>query len=291
MHTKIITVQVTPETEKSFVDWQKELSQELSAFPGFLSLEILSSKDAKTWTIHEQFSTEDEAKKWTRSQAYLGLRKKLEAIVGADAIHEDVGDLKDTGVTEVFVTYIDPTTKKKYREWIAKIHQVEANFPGFRGMHVQAPTEENQNKWITYLQFDSVENLERWLNSEERKAILEEAGPMIRSLESHRMMTPFAGWFQTVQVPNVVKQTMLVLLVLFPIVMLEFKYLNPLTASLSTSVATFIGNAVSVSLIALIVPWVAWMLGWWLAPKNTQKNLLGYLLILVLYLISILIFL
>lgn len=207
-----------------------------------------------------------------------------------------VTDLKN-GVVEIFITQVSPGQENRFREWSAKIQQIEAKFSGFCGVHIQAAENQQQN-WITLLQFDSHENLDRWLQSEERKQILKESASFISSLETHRMASPFAGWFSSIakreQPPAVWKQMMLVLLVLFPIVMLEMKYLNPLIGWMGLSLSTFIGNAVSVSLISFpMMPLAIYFLGWWLFPGTDQrkaKTILGGLIVIFLYLLEIVFF-
>lgn len=207
-----------------------------------------------------------------------------------------VTDLKN-GVVEIFITQVSPGQENRFREWSAKIQQIEAKFPGFCGVHIQAAENQQQN-WITLLQFDSHENLDRWLQSEERKQILKESASFISSLETHRMASPFAGWFSSIarpeHPPSVWKQTMLVLLVLFPIVMLEMKYLNPLINWMGLSLSTFIGNAVSVSLISFpMMPLAIYFLGWWVSPGTNQKKaktIVGGLIVIFLYLLEIVFF-
>lgn len=207
-------------------------------------------------------------------------------------------DQMNGGVTEVFVTQVNAENEKAYRAWIAKIHQEEAKFKGFKGVYMQSPGQNGGMNWITLLQFDTPENLDRWLNSSERQEVLSEAKPLIKSLESHRMVSAYAGWFTSIAktegVPSVWKQTMLVLLVLFPIVMLELKYLSLLTDGLNHSLATFIGNAISVTLIAWpMMPFAILCLGWWLTPKAKkwlQINVTGTVIVLLLYVIEIAIF-
>ena len=84
---------------------------------------------------------------------------------------------------------------------------------------------------------------------------------------------------------------MIVLLVLFPIVMLEIKFLSPLTSGLNPSLATFIGNAISVSLVSWpMIPIAIWFLEWWLSPqedKRLQATLVGTGVVLLLYLLEI----
>lgn len=201
-------------------------------------------------------------------------------------------------MTEVIITKIDPQKASAYREFCAKIHQLEAKFEGFRGVYIQSPAARGGNHWITLLQFNTPENLDRWLNSKEREAILKEASPMISSLESHRIASPYAGWFysiaKTEEVPPAWKQAMVVLLSIFPIVMLESKYLFPLTASWESATATFFANMISVSLLTFpVMPLAIRSLDWWLSPKKGTKfktNILGAAFVLLLYLLEIALF-
>lgn len=196
-------------------------------------------------------------------------------------------------VTEVFVTEVSKDNEDAYRTWIAKIHEAEAQFPGFKGMYLQAPVPGKGRHWVALLQFDTHDNLDRWLQSPERQTLLKEAEPFVVSVESHRVTTPFAGWFATLAneggVPPVWKQTMLILLVLFPIVMLEMLFLSPRTSSLNFSLATFIGNALSVTLVSWpFLPFAIKSLRWWLKPKlPLRTTLLGILCVCVLYLFEV----
>lgn len=197
------------------------------------------------------------------------------------------------GVTEIFITRVKASQEEAYRKWTEKIHSVESRFPGFQKMHIQTPEKGSDGNWITLLHFDTTENLMNWLTSKERKEILLEGEEMIQSIESHRVLSPFAGWFGGLQeIPAVWKQTMLVLLGLFPIVMLELKFLYPLMVNLNPSLSTFIGNTISVTLVSWpMMPIAIYFLGWWLDPsyKNRLRDtILGTFIILILYALEIL---
>ncbi len=205
------------------------------------------------------------------------------------------------GVTEVFVTRVPREKEKNYQEWLAKIHAAEALFPGFRSVYVQSPTQNQLNKngsgksWITFLQFDTPDHLDHWLTSKERLNILEESYSLIETLESHRVISPFAGWFSskmTGQIaPPLWKQTMLVLLVLFPIVMVEFKFLLPHLQGINQALSTFLANGISVCLISWpMMPLAILSLSWWLTPTEAHrkyKNVLGTIFVVLLYIIEI----
>ncbi len=148
------------------------------------------------------------------------------------------------------------------------------------------------------LQFDTAAHLDCWLASNERKEILKELGKLISSIEDHRVISPYSGWFastiQQGEAPPGWKQAMLVILVLYPIVMLEMIFLAPLSKYLDLTVHTFIGNVLSVSLVTFpLMPFAIRYLTWWLLPhkeRQRQDTLKGILLMCALYLIEILIF-
>lgn len=304
--TCIITkVHIGAEEKIAFADWQAKFHEAIVAFPGFISLEILSPKGLSPdeWGLVERFADAAQLEDWRHSKQRQHLFDELNSFLkdqGQDAIREVPWGTSNQqeGVTEVFVTEVSPEKEKVYRQWISKIHQVEAKFPGFRGMHVQSPSPGKGKNWITLLQFDTPENLDRWLSSDERKRVLKESESMISALDSHRMISPFAGWFSSiskdVKAPPPWKQGMIVLLVLFPIVMLEMRFLNPLTAGLNSSLAMFIGNVISVGLVTWpAVPLAIRWLRWWLLPAPETQwrvNVFGTLFVIFLYIIEIAVF-
>lgn len=98
----------------------------------------------------------------------------------------------------------------------------------------------------------------------------------------------------TNQIPPIWKQALVVLLLLFPIVMLQLKYLlPPLLTLFDFSLATFICNAISVGLIFWpLMPFAFFALDWWLLPQQNAlgNTLLGTGLIALLYLVEITLF-
>lgn len=290
---------IKPGEIDNFVNWQAKLNAAIVKHPGFVSLEILSPiyPEQPEWLLVQRFCTAKNAKDWHQAEVHKDLIHELHLYApDNDKIKETFSSISDTpgGITEVFITQVSHKNEKAYREWVAKIHYAEAKFPGFRGVYLQSPAQTGGVNWITLLRFDTPENLDKWLCSPERKKVLEEAKPLISSLETHRMISPYAGWFSSIAKPGLPplwKQTMIVLLVLFPIVMLELKYLSLLTAGLNLSLATFIGNAISVTLISWpMMPTAIFFLRWWLMSQRLLATLVGTFIIILLYLIEIAIF-
>ncbi len=90
------------------------------------------------------------------------------------------------------------------------------------------------------------------------------------------------------------KQGMIVLLVLFPVVMLEILFLNPLLSSLNPAVANFIGLIISVvALTWALVPLANRAFEWWLLPgpgDSPRVEIAGTALIIGLYALSVAVF-
>lgn len=298
----ITVIKVRLDAKNAFSIWQEKFNGAVSAATGFISLEMSprQSKDHTAWTSIQRFNSNKHREEWERSQERAHLLKEVEPIL-IDPIEDIESDAAEgsSSVTQVFVTRVTPENYAAYREWASKIQQVEAQFPGYLGIYIQAPEKGKIGNWITILRFDTVAHLDAWLASDQRKRVVEEAEKIVQEVQSHRVVSPFAGWFSNItqatgEAPARWKQTMLVLLVLFPLVMLEIKFLNPLTSGLNRSFATFIANAISVTLVSWpMMPIAIWFLSWWLAPgmvQNRRKLVLGTAIILGLYLIEIAVF-
>ncbi|MBA3238993.1 MAG: hypothetical protein H0T62_11690 [Parachlamydiaceae bacterium] len=289
-----ILVEIKPTAKDDFVGWQADFNMAIGRAPGLISLEfLLLAKQLNKWMIVQCFLNSESIAAWRLSSEYHSLIVKLKTFVLNQNLKEIEGDDSNGkgNVTEVFVTEVSPGMEKKYLAWSSKIHKVEAKFPGFRGTYVQFPAGKDKY-WITLLKFDSIENLENWLQSPERSFVLQESLPLISSLVSHRVISPYSGWFASISgtgvQPPLWKQTMLILLVLFPLVMIEMKYLSPLTNGLNYALGMFIGNAISVALISYpMLPLAIYFLKWWLTTKNVATTILGTGVVILLYMVEL----
>jgi len=206
------------------------------------------------------------------------------------------GKVEGTEVHEVIFSKIIPGHHEEYSEWAAKMRDLQKQATGYKGTFVQPP-DEHDGFWTTILMFDSQQSLDKWLDSPARKELLKETKNFVEVEHLSRVKSSFPGWFPTDPVtgngPPNWKAALLVLLGLFPIVMLEMKFLNPVVQSLGihASPATFFGNAVSVALTSFItMPVFVRLFDWWLFPKSnpTKMTWLGLCLLAVLFLVEVL---
>ena len=95
-----------------------------------------------------------------------------------------------------------------------------------------------------------------------RGVLIKDGADLILGFQAQRVDTSFPGWVPvnpvTGKSPNIWKTASLVLLTLFPVVMLELKFLTPHLHALPPAVGTFIGNGISVALTTW--PLIRWRL-------------------------------
>jgi hypothetical protein len=196
----------------------------------------------------------------------------------------------------VMVTEIKPGKEAAYRAWANRIQKLQATFPGYLGSFVQPP-QHKETGWTTVLRFDSAPNLDRWLKSDARAAMVKDSEDLVAGFHAQRVDTSFPGWVAndpaTGAPPNMWKTACLVLLTLFPVVMLELRFLNPHIEAFNPAVRTFIGNAISVGLTTWpLMPLAIVGFHAWLFPEGYPRWVAWAMpLILVLcYLLEIAVF-
>lgn len=277
----IATAKVHPGSEEAFSSWQARHATLIAKAPGFISTDMVPPPDGKpgeAWTIILNFESEAAATAWQRSPERGVLLGEVAPLLDGgnfgETISTDSGERPGSDVTEVIFSRVKPGMEDRYREWATRIQAAQAKYPGYRGMYLQPPVNGKAGgHWTSILRYDSAINLEAWMNAPERKALLEESGEFIESEELMRLNTAFPGWVpvdpMTGQPPPNWKAAMLVLLGLFPIVMLEMRYLNLAQFGIHASLATFIGNSISVALTSfLTMPLFVKWFDWWLFPKG-----------------------
>jgi uncharacterized protein len=284
-----------PGIENAFADWHAEMWTAPGNSPGFIGTEIKAPaiQGDREWSVIHHFRSASEMQDWQNSEAHRRLLEKLGAIAGGDRLREmESADLdSDSTVTEVITAVVKRGSESAYREWASRIHALEARFPGYRGGLFQPPVSDKLPCWTTLVRFATPQQLDTWLDSDERKKLVAEQEDLVHSWSMHRLPTSFAGWFPAEDADRepstTLKQSMAVLLMLFPIVMLEMRLLNPYLTGIPSAVAIFIGNVLSVALIGWVfMPIAIVFLDWWLSPKKGTGPLpraAGYGLLGLLY--------
>ena len=298
--TLLVCTRIRPGSESAFAQWQVRWQTGVLASKGAVSVEFWppAPPDQLEAVAIARFTSVDALRKWRRGERHRQLIDEVAPLVESGLVMQLVGQAAvdyavKHGVTMVMVTDIKPGKEAAYRAWADRIQKLQAKFPGYVGSFVQPP-QQNETGWTTVLRFDSKANLEGWLKSDARAALVKESEDLVQGFHAQRIDTSFPGWVPTDPAtgkpPNKWKTACLILLTLFPVVMLELRFLNPPLADLNPAVRTFIGNALSVALTTWpLMPLAIYGFHAWLFPENQPRWLVQTMpIILVLcYIIEI----
>jgi antibiotic biosynthesis monooxygenase (ABM) superfamily enzyme len=286
--------QLRPDAENRFAEWQARALTHAAGFEGFLNSEITPSGQGLAWNVLLRFADSTRLEAWRKSETWHRLLEDAAPLLAEkSSIEVEVKEGEGgSGVVEVIITQVKPGKEAAYREWETRIQQAQSKFPGYRGSYVQPPIT-GELGWTTLMRFDTAKQLDTWLKSPERAALVKEAESLVDYAHLQRMGTSFPGWFptdpKTGKGPPNWKAGMLVLLGLFPIVMFETRFLK---LPVNPSLGMFIGNSISVAMTTyLTMPLFIKVLHWWLFPKSDASkvavNAAGAALVFLLYAISV----
>ncbi len=306
MTVSIVTqTSVRPERAEDFARWQGETSNFVSGFAGFVEQRLMPPNPPLQvdWVILQRFQTMEDAQRWLASPER---QKRIEGaapfLIGRDDVHivrDNEGGRKPAPVSAVISTRVKPGMDEAYRAWERRIAAAQSKARGLQGYRFEPPVPGVQDDYVAILRFDTQANLQAWLDSDARAALLAEAEPLTEEFHA-RLGTGFEQWFRDEAAgggpPSVWKMDMVVLLLLYPIVFLWGVFVGgPIlerALHLPWALNLFIGNVFSVLLTGFAVPWVANRLGWWINPRGDRlrTNLAGAVLIVAIYALSIGIF-
>lgn len=265
--------------ESAFTGWQSRALTRAAGFDGFVNSEVTPDRsDRLAWTVALRFRDSARLEEWRQSVVWKSLVDDAGTFLGHDHPVEietrEAG--ADEGVVEVIVTRVKRGQEEAYRHWETRVQQAQSTYPGYLGSYVQPPLA-GELGWTTLMRFSSAEQLDAWLKSSERAALLREAEPLVDYAHLQRVDSSFPGWFptdpSTGKGPPNWKAASLVLLGLFPIVMLEARFLSPQLAGLNSSLSMFTGNVISVALTTFAtMPLFIKLFKWWLFPKPGESK-------------------
>lgn len=186
-----------------------------------------------------------------------------------------------------------PEHEQEFLDWQRRVFRAESRFPGFRGHRLERPVPGIQERWALAITFETSEELNHWLDSPDRKRLLEEARGIQADLRVRKASHGFDFWFQGQRSSDVdevplFKGNLLVLLVLYPLVFVWAHYVSrPYVDARGVPewLSLFVGNLVTTQLLGWwLVPRAFRLFHWWLAPQPSWRTqVAGYALLVLLY--------
>ena len=283
-----------------FSAWQARVGARLATWPGFLGQQVVPPAPPAhvDWTIIQRFSDADTARAWLQSEDRLSLLDEVQSLfIGQEDMHLlPAGRAEPRASASAMISYaVPPAEEKAFLKWQGRIQAAEARFPGFVRHKIERPLPGVHDDWLIVLTFDSEANMTAWLDSPERRDLLEEGGKFGTDLKLRRTNYGFDFWFPaTAAAPDwhrTFKSNLLVLLVLYPTVFLWAYFIDrPLGArGVPFWLALFVSNVASTQLLGwLVAPAVFRLFGGWLGPQPAARQIAGYALLGALYALSML---
>ena len=200
--TVVTQTRVKAGKEDEFARWQKSIGATVAGFPGFIEQTVMPPNPPAQidWVILQRFASLEAATSWLNSSRRLGLiEHTLPMLVGQDDIHilkDDAVGVLPSPVSAVIATRLKPGTETAYRAWEQKIAAAQSKAKGFQGYRFEPPIPGVQDSWLAILRFDSDTNLQAWMNSPVRIALLKEAQAFTEEFHARIVRTGFDQWFK-----------------------------------------------------------------------------------------------
>lgn len=300
--TVVVSLAVKPGHDREFEAWQARVDRQAASFPGFVNTETVKPVPGvqDDWVTIYRFGTSGRLLDWMRSTERRDLLAEGDELFAGEARQTAMGggQVADGGVTAIIPHKIRPGHLGQYLKLQREFDLAEKAFPGFQGYELLKPAGGVQDEWTALMEFDTKENLDRWLRSPERAQLVERLADCVENFDVKTVGSSFGSWFKFNAseggvAPNW-KQAMAVLVGLYPLVMLITLLLSPLLDDdgLPFYLTIFVGNAISVSLLTwTIMPLVNRALGTWLDPRADRRvTALGAAAVVLVYGMSIAIF-
>ncbi len=276
--TAIASHLVDPDKAGEYFAAQTAITEAARKFPGFVGTEVLGPIAGlqAEWVAIFRLESNEAMKRWLNSPERAQHAERIEACL-AEPSHMLLlasDDNAEPPVAMVFTHRVARDKEAEYLEWRRKAIAAQAHYPGYLATEFFKPHGTFQNEWVDIVRYDNVGDLNRWMESKERAALLKELDPIVESMHAHPV-TGLEGWFAlnrgsgvTVSGPPPWKQALAVLFALYPTVMV-LNFLNPLWHNLSFAQSMLIGNILSVGLLTyLVMPWVSRFLNFWLTART-----------------------
>lgn len=180
---------------------------------------------------------------------------------------------------------VEKAQRVNFERWHDVLRMAASCHPGFVRLDISPPLlcEDDAIKWYSIVHFDSPDHLNSWVNSTERKRVIESGHDIFKAYRFKSFTTGLEGWFSRRSNddetrglgPPAWKQILSVVFGLYPIVMIRIK-LFPGTGVIgdwSPSGAMLLATIITSSILAVaVMPAVTRLMGFWLYPAYQEAK-------------------
>lgn len=273
--TVIIGQKMRPGCEQDFEAWQHDMNLEASKYPGFIGAEVNPPSAVQgDWVVVYRFDSVAHVQTWINSATRQARLEQGAGFFEGPGTQQVLGGgvrHMDPLVTVAVSHRVSPENITDFLAWQDRLRMAESRFEGFRGTELFRPVQGVQEDWTLLYRFDNAENLDRWLTSDERKALLLE-GEKFSDYHAQTIDNSFGSWFafddqgHEAPPPSDTKTSIAVWVGLYPTVVLLTLALSPLHMPLWLGM--LVGNLLSSFAMSFITMpyYVNPLLKRWLRP-------------------------
>jgi uncharacterized protein len=177
----------------------------------------------------------------------------------------------DNGPAALVIRHtVDEGDEAFYEDWTRRIFEAVSASPGYLGRDVLKPHAAGE-PYTVIVRFSSQAGLQRWLDSDERKAFIRELEGAIGAEDHYEVRAGIDVWFapQGPKRPKAYKQFLITLAAIYPLTLIVPQVLGPMWSGIPFFENLFVGNfIVAVVIVGLmtyvIMPNVTRLLHKWL---------------------------
>src|SRR5271156_4681960 len=162
---------------------QTAITDAARKFPGFIGTEVLGPIPGlqEEWVAIFRLESNAAMKRWLDSPRHAQLAARIEACLSEPShlllLASD--ENAEPPVAMVFTHRVAKDKVEEYLAWRRKAIAAQAHYPGYLATEFFRPHGSFQNEWVDIVRYRSVDDLNRWMASEERQALLKELDPIV----------------------------------------------------------------------------------------------------------------
>jgi uncharacterized protein len=159
-------------------------------------------------------------------------------------------------VTVVVRHRVRPGQAAEFEEWLRGITRAMLQAEGHLGFNVVRPADAKRPEYLVLLRFDTLDSLERWEASAERREWLDRLDPLTVQAPARERHTGLEVWFTPpvgCSQPPRYKIVVVTLLAIYPLIALVQVTLVPLMAGWPVLLRTLVSSALLVCLMSYAV--------------------------------------
>lgn len=268
--TVIVSRRPAPDRQAAFEVWVEEIRDVAATFPGHLGSEIQPSSEAHPgeWVTVYRFQSQADLDHWLESPERAELMRQGGDLTDGPTREQRLArPTQDSDVvTAVMSQHIHPENLAAFQDAEAHIAAAMTEFPGFLSFEHSPPVRGVQDDYVISFTFTSRAELDRWLESDSRQAVLRMVEPYVEGERTLSVIGGFGGWFvaEKEQAPPRWKQAVSVLIALYPTTFVLSLVQQQFFADAPWMLALFVSNVLGIAALTwLLMPRLtAWLEPW-----------------------------